>query len=120
MKLIPEEIDFHVGAKLRYLRDVYGLSQSDLANKAGLTLQQIQKYEQGKNRISASKLWQFCGLLHVTPNDFFEGLEDEILADQVKFSRKVAETARHLHNLENADIMDSMLELIRVCKSDDG
>lgn len=120
MKLTPDEIDRHVGAKLRFLRVSYGFSQSKLANKVGLTFQQIQKYEHGKNRISASKIWQFCGVFNVAPNEFFDGLDDEKLANQVKISRKVAETAHRLHRLENADIKNSMLELIQLCKCVDG
>lgn len=120
MNLTPNEIDRHVGAKLRFLRGAYGLSQSDLASKVGLTFQQIQKYEHGKNRISASKIWQFCGIFDVPPNEFFDGLDDDMLANQVTISRKVTETAQRLHNLENTAIKTSMLELIRACKCVDG
>jgi len=50
------------------------MSQSSLADKIGVSYQQVQKYEKGKNRISASRLWEICIALDLTPNDFFEDL----------------------------------------------
>jgi len=117
MNLTTQEIDRHVGAKLRFLREANGLSQACLANKVGVTSQQIQKYEHGSNRISASKLWQFCDSFHVTPNDFFDGLENSTSKNQTPIPRKVAETAMHLHQLPDSGIKQNMLELIRLCKS---
>ena len=76
MTLTTEEIDRHVGARLRMLRNQSGMSQAVLARKVGLTFQQIQKYETGVNRISASKLWQFCDVLDAVPNDFYIGLDN--------------------------------------------
>ncbi len=55
-KKIPHPIDSHVGDRLRQQRIVAGLSQSELAKEAGITSQQIQKYEMGYNRVSASRL----------------------------------------------------------------
>ena len=67
-------IDVHVGRRLREARLSHRLSQSALARHVGLTFQQIQKYERGTNRISASALWAFAELLGVQPNWFYEGL----------------------------------------------
>jgi len=117
MKRTTEEIDRHVGAKLRILREANGFSQASLANRVGLTFQQIQKYEHGKNRVSASRLWQFCEELHVTPNDFFEGLDNKVLAHQESIPPRVVKTAWHLHQLRDSGVKNSMLELIRHCKS---
>ncbi|MFZ5965489.1 helix-turn-helix domain-containing protein [Thalassococcus sp. BH17M4-6] len=119
MKLSSEEIDRHVGAKLRFLREANGLSQAALAGEVGVTFQQVQKYEQGSNRISASKLWQFCEVLNVTPNNFFEGIDEELATKQNHIPRKVAETAWHLHQLKDAQIKHNMLELIRLCQGSD-
>jgi transcriptional regulator with XRE-family HTH domain len=71
----PLPADIHVGAKLRFARNSKGLSQEQLALKMGLTFQQIQKYEKGTNRIGASRLWQFCKILGVDANYFFDGLD---------------------------------------------
>jgi len=75
MKPTTEEIDHLVGSRLRYLREERGITQAQLASEVGITFQQIQKYERGNNRISASKLWLFCNIFNVLPNDFFEGLD---------------------------------------------
>jgi len=117
MRLTAEEIDHRVGAKLRFLREANGLTQAQLANAAGITFQQIQKYEHGSNRISASKLWQFCNVLSVEPNEFFDGLDEEIPGRDKQISRKVAETAWHLNQLKDGEVKRNMMELILLCES---
>lgn len=71
----PHPVDLHVGARLRQRRHMVGLSQSDLATALGLTFQQMQKYERGANRISASKLYAAACKLETPVAWFFEGLE---------------------------------------------
>jgi len=68
-------IDAHVGARVRMRRIQLGLSQEKLAEPLGLTFQQVQKYENGKNRIGAGRLVQIAHVLQVYPPYFFEGLE---------------------------------------------
>ncbi len=70
------EVDAFVGSQLKSLRKSAGYSQTELANKVGVTFQQIQKYERGTNRIGASRLWGFCKVFDVSPDKFFEGVED--------------------------------------------
>ena len=67
-------VDTHVGQKIRARRTLLGLSQTELANAAGITFQQVQKYEKGTNRVGASRLQQFSQALGVPPSYFFEGL----------------------------------------------
>lgn len=67
-------IDVHVGRQVRRLRRSRGVSQSALAGRLGLTFQQIQKYERGRNRISASKLYEIGAALGAPVGHFFEGL----------------------------------------------
>ncbi len=74
MKDLPDPTDTHVGNRVRMRRLMLGMSQTDLANAVGLTFQQIQKYEKGKNRISASRLQQMSSVLQVPIPFFFEGL----------------------------------------------
>lgn len=69
------DIDLHIGTQLRARRMVCGLSQTALADKCGVSFQQIQKYERGINRVSGSRMYQLCQLLDVEPNYFFQGLE---------------------------------------------
>jgi transcriptional regulator with XRE-family HTH domain len=72
----PNPIDVHVGARVRIRRKMKGISQEALASKLKLTFQQVQKYERGTNRISASKLYEIARALDVTIADFFDGLDD--------------------------------------------
>ena len=67
-------VDVHVGERLRQRRLQVGLSQGALAHKAGVNFQQIQKYENGHNRISASRLWNITKALDVPVSYFFKGL----------------------------------------------
>lgn len=67
-------VDLHVGRLIRRLRRARGLSQTQLAQGLGLTFQQVQKYERGLNRISASKLYEAAGVLGVPMSALFEGL----------------------------------------------
>jgi transcriptional regulator with XRE-family HTH domain len=66
-------IDTHVGARLRMRRLMLDKSQDEIAKALGITFQQIQKYEKGSNRISASRLQHLCAILKVPVAFFFEG-----------------------------------------------
>ena len=70
------EIDNHVGKRIRERRKELGLTQSLVAQSLNLTFQQVQKYERGINRVSASRLYDIKGILKVDINYFFEGFSD--------------------------------------------
>jgi transcriptional regulator with XRE-family HTH domain len=70
----PDDIDIHVGGRLRVRRSLLGFSQEKLGNAVGLTFQQVQKYERGVNRISAGRLFQFSTILDVPVTYFYENL----------------------------------------------
>lgn len=74
MRKTPDFTDKHVGARVRMRRMMLHMSQSALGEGLGLTFQQIQKYEKGTNRISASRLQQLSGILDVPVHFFFEGV----------------------------------------------
>ncbi len=74
----PHQVDSHVGERIRRRRRALGMSQEDLAGSVGLTFQQIQKYERGANRVSASKLYQLAQTLQAPVAFFFEGLADTV------------------------------------------
>lgn len=75
-------VDIHVGKKVRHRRWMVGMTQQKLADHVGIKFQQIQKYETGMNRVSASRLWDIAESLDVPVSYFFDGLEqkDEIPA----------------------------------------
>ncbi|WP_373353534.1 helix-turn-helix domain-containing protein [Pseudoroseicyclus sp. CXY001] len=70
-------VDVHVGKRIRHRRWLNGTTQQQLAEKVGIKFQQIQKYETGMNRVSASRLWEIARTLGVPVAFFFEGLEGE-------------------------------------------
>ena len=70
----PNPVDCHVGSRVRMRRMMLGLSQEKLGEALGITFQQIQKYEKGSNRISASKLQLISVFLQVPASFFFEGI----------------------------------------------
>jgi transcriptional regulator with XRE-family HTH domain len=77
MAKTPNPVDLHVGRRARMRRLMLGMSQTTLGEKIGITFQQIQKYEKGTNRISASRLQQLSRILQVPVPFFFEGLSDD-------------------------------------------
>jgi len=114
------DIDRHVGSRLRMRRTILGMNQSQLGNAAGITFQQVQKYENGANRVSASKLFQFASVLGVPVSFFFEGAErkprrERRAADQETKSlhkRETLEFVRALTRISNFAVRKSLADLI--------
>ncbi|USQ94361.1 helix-turn-helix domain-containing protein [Caulobacter sp. RL271] len=73
---MSNNIDVHLGKRLRRRRRLLGLTQQQLAGTVGVRFQQIQKYECGANRISAARLWQLSEALEVPVGYFYDGLAD--------------------------------------------
>ena len=71
-----DDIDLHLGKRLRRRRRLLGLTQQQVAEGVGIRFQQIQKYECGANRISAARLWQLAQVLDVPVNYFYDGLTE--------------------------------------------
>ncbi len=70
-------VDVHVGKRIRQRRWMVGMTQQQLAEQVGIKFQQIQKYETGMNRVSASRLWDISNTLDVQISYFFEGLDSD-------------------------------------------
>ncbi|HSV02545.1 MAG TPA: helix-turn-helix transcriptional regulator [Phenylobacterium sp.] len=73
---MADDIDMHLGRRLRRRRRLLGLTQQELARACGVRFQQIQKYECAANRMSAARLWQLSEALEVPVAYFFEGLSE--------------------------------------------
>jgi transcriptional regulator with XRE-family HTH domain len=73
----PDPLDVMVGAKIRIFRTHRGMSQSYLAGKIGVAFQQVQKYENGTNRVGASRLSRIAAVLGVSIGELFEPSEDK-------------------------------------------
>jgi transcriptional regulator with XRE-family HTH domain len=68
----PTAVDTYIGARIREQRPAVGLSQAALGEKLGVSFQQIQKYESGKNRVTAARLFEICEALNVSLASMFE------------------------------------------------
>ena len=74
---MPHPVDVHVGKRIRHRRWLIAMTQQQLAEAVGIKFQQIQKYETGANRVSASRLWDIAEALGVEISFFFEGIESD-------------------------------------------
>jgi transcriptional regulator with XRE-family HTH domain len=74
---MTNEIDRHLGKRLRQRRRMLGQTQQQIAEAVGVRFQQIQKYECGANRISAARLWLLAKALEAPVGSFFDGLSEE-------------------------------------------
>jgi transcriptional regulator with XRE-family HTH domain len=102
-------IDVHIGHKLRAQRIALGLSQSELGAALGITFQQIQKYEKGKNRIAAGQLFRFAQFLRVRISYFYEGIlssDDISAADE-----RVSDLVRFVATSEGANLCSAFMRI---------
>ena len=81
MTLTADEVDAHVGNRIRKRRESLGISQGRLASHLGLTFSQVQKYEKGSNRIGAGRLFLIASFLKVPVQYFVEGLDQDAPAE---------------------------------------
>lgn len=118
------EVDVFVGQRLRELRMLAGLSQSDVASALGLTFQQLQKYERGFNRVSASRLFKLAQFFRVPVSVFFDGLDDrdavtgEQAAEENETtlrSREALMLARYFQSIRDPLIRGAIRELAERC-----
>ena len=113
----PREIDVHVGQRVRQRRVLCGFSQTELANAIGLTFQQLQKYERGMNRISASKLWQISQVLDLPVQWFFKEFaepkdEEDKRKESCHMKRETLELVRN-YVAAPADVQQKFLSLVK-------
>jgi transcriptional regulator with XRE-family HTH domain len=131
---LPNPVDLHVGARIRMRRRMQGVSQERLAEALGLTFQQVQKYERGANRVSASKLYDIAATLRAPISYFFEGLSDPSSEDGADagdggadeqtvhaflMTSEGLELARCFTRLPRGRVRRRFLELIRAISGDD-
>ena len=109
---IPNPVDVHVGMRLRGKRTILGLSQMQLGESLGITFQQIQKYERGTNRISASRLVDLSSVLETEIMYFFEDMPLEVSKQSPRLRNGLAETVEDIK--DNPLMKRETLELVRV------
>ncbi len=81
----PNQIDIYVGNRIKQKRKTLNLSQQQLARELHVSFQQLQKYESGQNRISASRLWDISQILGEPVNFFFKGIDKELAIQSPRF-----------------------------------
>lgn len=112
----PDPVDVHVGARVRERRVMQGMSQQVLGERVNLTFQQIQKYERGFNRISASMLWRIAETLDVPVSFFFDGLAEGKTRASDDLGRSELTLIRHFRAAP-VDVQQIVLGLLRdLCK----
>lgn len=118
----PHPVDVAVGKRVRGRRILMGLSQERLGEDLGVTFQQVQKYERGSNRISASRLYEISRVLEVPPSYFFDELldsEESSFANQVSgvadpmSKRETLELVRAYYKIADPKIRQELCSLIR-------
>jgi transcriptional regulator with XRE-family HTH domain len=126
---LPKEaqlIDVEVGARIRQRRKLLGLSQTGLAEKIGVTFQQVQKYEKGSNRVGSSRLHQIAGVLGIEPAALFgqivEGFESStkevVVLEQMMGSPEGLALNRAFVKISNAATRKSIIALVKAIASD--
>lgn len=104
-------VDVHVGKQLKKRRVFLGMTQTNVAATLEISFQQIQKYELGPNRISASKLFELAEMLNVPVSYFFEGL-DETGGGGDELDEKTAKLAGQLSRIPDGPLKDSIACMI--------
>ncbi len=122
-------IDVHVGARVRQRRTLLGMNQTALGDVIGVTFQQVQKYENGANRISASRLFGLSGVLDVPVQFFFDDMPNAVAASSpaqggrakkpVSYepdpmaTRETLELVRAYYKIEDANVRKRLYELTK-------
>lgn len=115
----PDEIDLHIGNRIRERRLLLGLAQSDVSESLGLSLRQVQKYERGANRISAGRLYQLACLLQVDIDYFFggsagpEGAVGNRQEDASVLPSDALSIVQAYNAIEDEDVRKGILELTK-------
>lgn len=122
-----DDIDRHVGKKLRQKRIYLGLSQQALGEEVGVSIQQIQKYEKATNRIASGKLYQFAKLLKEPVAYFYEGVEDmvskmkpnfaeaqeEFNSKDIVHEREILSLVRAFNEITDSGVRKTVLDLVK-------
>lgn len=121
MKHQPHAVDIAIGKAIRKRRLLNGVSQSDLGAGIGVTFQQVQKYEKGTNRVSASMLTEIARVLHVDVRSFFDSIEaqdgkeivNDMKPENLRVTRETVSLTEAFLQISDARIRRKILDLVR-------
>ena len=108
-KKVPNPIDVFVGSRVRLRRLMVGMSQEALADRLGVTFQQVQKYEKGTNRISASRLQAISDVFRVPPSFFFQ--DDDNAASATGVAHETGDVSTFVSSKEGLDLNRAFLKI---------
>lgn len=117
-----DEIDVEIGKRVRQARVAAGLTQTELGSQLGISFQQVQKYEKGRNRIGGGRLYKIARVFGVKITYFFDDVDHLLDADAVPsginevaaLDSRTIRAAQTLANLPDGDIKKQVLRLIAV------
>lgn len=116
MTQAPKPVDLYVGRKLAELRMANGLSQTDLGSKVNLSFQQVQKYEKGSNRISASRLYDFAAVFGVDVSFFFEGFQGvtnaKLTSSPTLAEFRLAYKIHRIGNIKTRRLVENLVDVL--------
>ena len=115
----PHPIDVYVGARVRQRRVLLGMNQTKLGDALGMSFQQVQKYENGKNRISASKLFKLSQVLEVSIEYFFDEMPP-VVAASAMITQETLKLVRAYYEIEDAKIRKHVYELTKTLAASAG
>ena len=116
---VTNHLDAEIGRRLRQARLVDNLTQNGLAQKLSISFQQVQKYENGTNRVSSSRLWSISRVLGLPITYFYEGLDDSHVSEAVEgtgdgsLPDRTIRVARMLDEIPDSDVKDKVFGLIK-------
>ena len=113
-QLRAQDIDQHIGARLRQRRVMNGLTQQALADLIGVTYQQAHKYENGVNRIAAGRLYTIAQALGVDAGYFFEGLQSTPSSEPGPHQRVFLDFARNFRSIRARKHQEAICLLTRI------
>ncbi|MBV9862619.1 MAG: helix-turn-helix transcriptional regulator [Alphaproteobacteria bacterium] len=113
-----QDVDRHVGTRIRERRIMLGLTQQQLADLIGVTYQQAHKYERGINRVSAGRLFEIAQVMSVPVSYFFDGIDEHSERSISPRERMCLELARNFAMIPNERHQEALSQLARVLASE--
>lgn len=107
--MVMNNIDRQIGSRIKLQRKKLNMSQFSLSYDLNISFQQLQKYESGKNRVSASRIYEISKILKVPLNFFFEGLDKE----NAESTASGLETSDIMDKIKNQQVKDKILSLLK-------
>jgi transcriptional regulator with XRE-family HTH domain len=114
---VPDPIDIHVGSRIRTRRIYLDMRQEELARELGLTFQQVQKYESGANRVSASRLWEIAAILKMPIGYFFPGDQGQDRPNEQLQRPESIELIRFFYAIPNARTRQQFFEMMKTASA---